>query len=436
MVQSPRLIISLSSQSLKLGGTVHKKAAAEREDSVSYDENQPPDWHNRLDGWRSRLDSVCSVVNYSVRVPGCASVIELVLQRSDASKDFRRTFDGRVEKGKTYMEYAQISGTKIRVSRVGLGTWAIGGWMWGGTDEQESIRTIHAAIEGGISLIDTAPVYGFGRSEEIVGKAIAQYGHRDNVIIATKVALEWRDGSVYRNASRQRIVQEIEDSLRRLQTSYIDIYQVHWPDPAVPIEETAGTMLQLYQQGKIRAIGVSNYSPQQMDLFRKVAPLHTDQPPYNLFEREIDRDVLPYAREHNISTLVYGSLCRGLLSGSMKAHTRFTGDDLRKVDPKFRPPRYAQYLKAVERLDEYAREKYQKRVMDLAVRWALDQPGVTAALWGARHPAQLSAIANLDGWTLDAEARGEISRIVRESVTDPVGPEFMAPPEREIAVAS
>jgi aryl-alcohol dehydrogenase-like predicted oxidoreductase len=335
------------------------------------------------------------------------------------------------------MEYAQISGTGIRASRVGLGTWAIGGWMWGGAaDERESIRTIHAAIERGVNLIDTAPVYGFGRSEEVVGKAIAEYGHRENLVIATKVGLQWRDGHVFRNGSRQRILQEVEDSLHRLGTTYIDIYQVHWPDPLVPIEETAAAMLQLHREGKIRAIGVSNYSPQQMDEFRKIAPLHTDQPPYNLFEREIDRDVLPYAHQNHVSTLVYGSLCRGLLSGKMKADTEFTGDDLRKIDPKFQPPRYLQYLRAVERLDQFAREKYGKRVIDLAVRWVLDQPGVTAALWGARHPAQLSAVADLDRWVLDQDARDEVSRIVRGTVTDPVGPEFMAPPARETAVAS
>jgi aryl-alcohol dehydrogenase-like predicted oxidoreductase len=334
------------------------------------------------------------------------------------------------------MEYAQIGGTNItKLSRVGLGTWAIGGWMWGGTDETESVRTIHAAIEKGINLIDTAPAYGFGHSEEIVGKAIADYGHREKLVIATKVGIEWRGGQVFRNSSRQRILQEIDDSLRRLQTSYIDIYQVHWPDPRVPIKETAETMVQLLEEGKIRAIGVSNYSPQQMDEFRKFAPLYVDQPPYNLFEREIERDVLPYARENHISTLTYGSLCRGLLSGKMKPDTKFTGDDLRKIDPKFQPPRFAQYLKAVERLDQFARENCSKSVMHLAVRWVLDQPGVTAALWGARRPDQVSAITELDGWSLDDLARREVARIVRETVTDPVGPEFMAPPARKIAAA-
>ena len=331
------------------------------------------------------------------------------------------------------MEFISINGTKLKTSRIALGTWAVGGTMWGGSDEQDSIRTIHAALEGGINIIDTAPVYGFGRSEEIVGKALAQYGNREKVILATKVGIEWRNGSLARNASRDRILREVEDSLRRLQTSYIDIYQVHWPDPLVPIEETAETMLGLFKQGKIRAIGVSNYSPQQMDRFRAVAPLHTDQPPYNLFERQIDRDVLPYLRESQINALVYGPLCRGLLTGRMKADTQFTGDDLRKIDPKFQPPRFAQYLRAVELLDEFAQKNYGKRVIDLAIRWALDQPGVSVALWGARHPEQLQTVENVDGWKLDADALKAICRIVRDTVSDPIGPEFMAPPARQMA---
>jgi aryl-alcohol dehydrogenase-like predicted oxidoreductase len=328
------------------------------------------------------------------------------------------------------MEYSKMNGLNRKVSRIGLGTWAIGGFMWGGTDEQEALETIRAALEHGISLIDTAPVYGLGRAEEIVGRALAKYGKREEVIIATKVGLEWRGNQVFRNATRARLVKEIDDSLRRLQTDYIDIYQVHWPDPLVPIEETAAAMHQLYKQGKIRAIGVSNYSLEQMNVFRHLAPLHTAQPPYNLFERGVERDVLPYCRTRGVSTLTYGSLCRGLLSGKMKPDTAFSGDDVRKMDPKFQQPRYAQYLKAVERLDRFAQENYGKRVLELAVRWTLDQPFVTVALWGARHPKQLAPIADVGGWKLDLAALKAIDEIVRESVTDPVGPEFMAPPLR------
>src|SRR5438128_1466333 len=218
------------------------------------------------------------------------------------------------------MEFAKIAGTTLEVSRIGLGTWAMGGWMWGGTDERESIATIHAAIERGINLVDTAPAYGFGRSEEIVGRALGQGGLRRQVKIATKVGLEWKDGKVFRNAGRDRILREIDASLQRLRTDYIDIYQVHWPDPLVPVEQTAEAMRTLLEQGTIRAI-------------------------------------------------------------------------------------------------------------DLAVRWILDQ-GASVALWGARHPAQIEPVNEIMGWSLDAASKSEIDRILRELVTDPIGPEFMAPPQR------
>jgi len=330
----------------------------------------------------------------------------------------------------TDMEFVDIPHTELRVSRVALGTWAIGGWMWGGTDETKSIATIRAAVDHGINVIDTAPVYGFGRSEEIVGKAIAHA--RSNVIIATKVGLEWQDGKVSRNASRARIMREIEDSLRRLQTDYIDVYQVHWPDPLVTIEETAEAMYTLYKQGKIRAIGVSNFSVDQIAQFRRVAPLHVLQPPYNLFERDIEADLLPYCRENKIATFGYGALCRGLLSGRMRAETAFSGDDLRRSDPKFVMPRFAQYLSAVQKLDQLAQQRFGKRVIHLAVRWMLDQ-GITTALWGARHPDQLLSVDEIAGWRLDSFTKAKIDQILRETVSDPLGPEFMAPPARSVA---
>jgi aryl-alcohol dehydrogenase-like predicted oxidoreductase len=164
-----------------------------------------------------------------------------------------------------------------------------------------------------------------------------------------------------------------------------------------------------------------------MDEFAKYAPLHTVQPPYNLFERGVERDVLPYVREHRLTALTYGALCRGLLSGSMRENTVFSGDDLRRSDPKFQEPRYATYLRAVGRLDDFARARYGKRVIHLALRWVIDQAGVGAALWGARRPDQIDALAGALEFTLDAPALAEIDRIVAQ-VPDPVGPEFMAPP--------
>ena len=330
------------------------------------------------------------------------------------------------------LEYTEIKGTTLVSSRIALGTWAIGGWMWGGTDEKQSIRTIHAAFDKGINLIDTAPIYGYGRSEEIVGQAVHQNGRRDSFLLATKVGTDWTNGRIERNSTRQRILREFDDSLRRLQTDYIDVYQVHWPDPQASIEETASTLRELYERGKIRAIGVSNYSPEQVKQFQAAAPLHTIQPPYNLFEREIEHDILPYALNHGVTTLTYGALCRGLLSGAMRADRQFSKNDMRKTtDPKFQVPHFAEYLNAANRLDAFAKEHFGKRVIHLAVRWLLDQPGVGVALWGARRPEQLAPINEVFGWTLTKGDFAAIEAILRETIQNPVGPEFMAPPARK-----
>jgi len=331
-----------------------------------------------------------------------------------------------------YMEQVAIPGTDITASRIGLGTWAIGGWMWGGTDRQQAIATIHAALDNGITLIDTAPVYGFGASERIVGQAVQEYGTRDDVVIATKAGLEWHDGDIHRNASPERIKKEVEDSLERLQTDYIDIYQIHWPDPDVPFEKTARAMRELYEEGVIRAIGVSNFSPRQMDAFRQAAPLHTSQPPYNLFERDAETAVLPYCRRYDIVPLTYGALCRGLLTGTMDVDTTFEGDDLRKMDPKFQPPRYPEYLEAVDRLDRLARDRYDRHVLHLAVRWILDRhDGV--ALWGARKPGQVEPVSEVMGWHISERDMADIDGMLDSVITQPVGPGFMAPPAHDDA---
>jgi len=328
------------------------------------------------------------------------------------------------------MEYVSIPGISTPASRVGLGTWAMGGTQWGGTDDDESVRTIHAALDLGVTLIDTAPAYGFGRSEKVIGRALAERGGRDRVVVATKVGLEQRGDGVIRNSSRRQLFQEIEVSLRLLRTDYIDLYQVHWPDFSTPYEETAQALLDLQRAGKIRAIGVSNYSIEAMERFQRVAPLASDQPPLNLFEREAVESAIPWCRANGVATLTYGALCRGLLTGTMNENTRFEGDDLRQTDPKFLPPRYAQYLRAVQRLAQFARERYGKGVLPLAVRWVLDHPGVTVALWGARHPGELDPLPDVMGWRLDGEALAYMDSVVNESVPEPVGPEFMAPPER------
>jgi aryl-alcohol dehydrogenase-like predicted oxidoreductase len=328
------------------------------------------------------------------------------------------------------IETIHVEGIAIPVSRIGLGTWAIGGAMWGGADDAVSVATIRQAVESGINLIDTAPVYGFGHSEEIVGMALQ--GLRERVVIATKVALEWPEGKVRRNAEPSRIRAALEASLRRLRTDRIDLYQVHWPDPLVPQEETAAELEKLRREGKILAIGVSNYSPSQMDRFGRSARLVSVQSPYNLFERDIEQDVLPHAEQAGRVVLAYGALCRGLLSGRMDAGTTFQGDDLRQVDPKFRPPRFRQYLAAVQALERFAQQRHGKTLRALAVRWILDQ-GTTIALWGARRPAQLDGMDAAFGWKLGADDLRQIDALLAQHVTDPVGAEFMAPPARSTA---
>ncbi|WP_100488920.1 aldo/keto reductase [Sporolactobacillus pectinivorans] len=329
------------------------------------------------------------------------------------------------------METTTIKGTDLHPSRIALGTWAIGGWMWGGSDDRESIRTIHQALDSGITTIDTAPAYGQGHAEKVVGQALKEYGKRSEIVLATKVCLDWIGTDVFRNGSKELIHRQIEDSLKRLGTDYIDIYQVHWPDPLVPIEETAEAMGELYKEGKIRAIGVSNFTVDQMERFNKVAPLHTVQPPYNLFERDIDQDVLPFSKKNGIVALCYGSLCRGLLSGKMTADRKFTGDDLRLSDPKFKAPHFAHYLAAADELSQLAKDRYGKSLRALAVRWILERTGDGIALWGARHPDQIAAATEVSDFHIDDQTLKDIDSILVKHIENPIGTEFMAPPTRK-----
>jgi aryl-alcohol dehydrogenase-like predicted oxidoreductase len=327
------------------------------------------------------------------------------------------------------METTRVAG--IEVSRVGLGTWAIGGTEWGAVPEDAALATILGAIERGINLIDTAPIYGRGRAEELIGKAMQQHGRREVFYIATKAGLDWNERGVYANSTPARLRRELEDSLRRLGTTYIDLYQVHWPDTQIPIEEVAGVLAEFVEAGKVRALGVSNFNSAQMEDFRRVAPLVSDQPPYNIFEREIDAAVLPWCAANGVAVLTYSSLCRSLLGGRVHRGQRFDDGDIRAVDPKFLEPRFGQYMTAVERLTVFARERFGKSIIELAARWVLDRPGVSVALWGARRPDQLDVISGVMGWKLDADAMSEIDRIVADSVKDPIGPEYLTPLVRE-----
>ena len=256
------------------------------------------------------------------------------------------------------MEYIKTQAEGLELSRVGLGTWAIGGANWGETNVDEAIRTIHKAVDMGITVIDTAPIYGCGHSEEVVGKALSDGGRRNKVVLATKCGLSWdENGNAYRDCRPETIRKEVELSLKRLKTDHIDVYQIHWADIKVPFAETAGTMQELVNEGKIRAIGVSNISNTQMDEWRKTAPIHTLQPSYNILENKLFEDQIPYCLENDINVIAYSSLCRGLLSGKYYVGMKFREGDMRNEDdPKFQGENFKNHIAAVDALKEYAEQ--------------------------------------------------------------------------------
>jgi methylglyoxal reductase len=296
------------------------------------------------------------------------------------------------------LEKRALDQSGLEVTVIGLGCWVMGGWMWGGAEDQESIATVRTAIDNGINFIDTAPIYGKGRSEEIVGKAIA--GIRDQVILATKCGLVWppRTGRTYftdedgdaicRNLEPESIIRECEASLQRLQTDVIDVYQCHWPDAGVPIEDTMSALLKLKDQGKIRAIGVSNFSVEQMAECLKYGPLHSDQPQYNMLERSIETDILPFCRENDIGIIAYSPLGRGILTGKVTMDRVFDENDHRNRLKWYQPENRKLVLDFLDKLRPMA-EGHGATLAQLAANWVISQPGVTTAICGARRPEQV-----------------------------------------------
>ncbi|SJM29803.1 aldo/keto reductase [Mesorhizobium delmotii] len=300
-----------------------------------------------------------------------------------------------------------IGKSGVVASAVGLGTWAIGGWMWGGTDEAESIAAIQASIDAGVSLIDTAPAYGLGRSEEIVGKAIK--GRRDRAVIATKCGLNWhskkgnhffdQDGTpVNRYLGAEGIAYEVEQSLRRLGTDYIDLYITHWQDPTTPIAETMQALERLKSAGKIRAIGASNLNPAELQHYVTAGQLDAIQEKYSMLDREIEQTLLPIARQHQVAALSYSSLALGLLSGAIDPAREFSGDDQRKDNPRFSQASRRKVAALKHALTPVA-EVHQASMAQIVIAWTLAQPGITFALCGARNATQ----------ALDNARAGEIS---------------------------
>lgn len=286
------------------------------------------------------------------------------------------------------MEYRRLGRTDLDVSVIAMGCWALGGdpEFWGPVDDNESIAAIQQGLDLGINLIDTAAAYGCGHSEEIVGKAIA--GQRDRAVIATKCGLVWREthGPKERCLRRDSIVRECEASLRRLRVETIDLYQLHWPDPDTPIAETMETLLKLREEDRIRHIGVSNFSCEQIGEARRYGPVECLQPELSMLDREACEELLPYCREYGIGVIVYGPLARGLLTGKFDASSRFS--DLRAKDPHFAGESFRRHLDLIERLREIANE-LGCTVGQLALRWVIQQPGVTAAIAGAKRASQV-----------------------------------------------
>lgn len=302
------------------------------------------------------------------------------------------------------MQYRKLGQSEIEASAVAFGAWAIGGWMWGGTDQADSVQAIHAALDAGINFIDTAPVYGFGLSEEIIGKAIAD--RRDKVILATKCGLVWdrtdgeyyfsSDGkskssstkfNVYRYLGRDSIFEEVEKSLKRLRTDHIDLYQTHWQDPTTPIEETMTTLMDLKKQGKIRAIGLSNATVEHLEEYRKFGPIDTDQERYSMIDRKIESQLLPYCHKNNIAMLAYSPMEQGLLTGKITPNRKFAPGDQRADNPKFSPQSLAQ-INIMLNVFRPIAQTHNITLAQLTIAWTIAQPGLTHALCGARNAQQ------------------------------------------------
>ncbi|MFW6414212.1 MAG: aldo/keto reductase [Verrucomicrobiota bacterium] len=326
------------------------------------------------------------------------------------------------------MQYRKLGKSGIESSVIAIGSWAMGGWMWGGSNEKDSIAAIHAALDEGVNFIDTAPIYGFGTSEEIVGKAVKNC--RDKVVLATKCGMVCRsdvgefkfnatsrgadpDGHIqiriYQGA--ESIRQEVEESLRRLQTDYIDLLQTHWQDSTTPIAETMETLLDLKNEGKIRAIGVSNASVEQMQEYLRTGQLDSDQEIYSMLDRDIEDEQLPFCRENDIAVLAYSPLARGLLTGKMTPERTFEPGDVRQGSPRFSQENRRKVAAMLEEFRPIA-EEHNSSIAQLVTAWTFSQPGLTHVLCGMRNTDQAKENAGAGKITLSKDEVDCISGIL------------------------
>ena len=317
------------------------------------------------------------------------------------------------------MQYTRLGERGPRVSRIAFGNWSAGG-DWGGVDRAAAIAATRAALDLGITLFDTARAYGFGAAEEVLGEALKPeiQSARESIVIATKGGLRDEGGLPVRDSSPAALRSDLEASLRSLGTDYVDLYQVHWPDPATPIEATARTLDEFVREGKVRHVGVSNYDARQMTAFQQVRPIDTLQPPYHLFRREIEASILPFAQEHGVGVLVYGPLAHGLLSGRMTEATTFAPDDWRSKNGMFTGRAFKRNLAIVRQLEDLAADR-EMTIGELAIAWTLANPAVDVAIVGARNPEQIQQTAPAADLRLSSNDLAEIEEILRDEV--PVG---------------
>ncbi len=324
------------------------------------------------------------------------------------------------------MEMRHLGSSGVKVTPMIFGAWAVGGWMWGGADDQQSIDAIRAAIDAGVTTIDTAAIYGMGHSETLVGKAIAGRP-REQVVIATKCGMRWddpkgegvdpwnqktpdgKDVVIRKNSKPASIAWELEQSLKRLNTDYVDLYQIHWPDTSTPFEDSMAAMEKLRQAGKIRAIGVSNYNVQQMQQAGKAGQLDSLQPPYSVLRRGIEKEILPYCRDHNIGVIVYSPLERGLLTGKVTPDRKFPPGDHRNEHKLFTMESRRNILAALESIRPIA-EKHKADFAQIMINYTMHVPGITAALVGARTVQQAQSNAYAMTFSLSADEQQAIRR--------------------------
>jgi len=326
------------------------------------------------------------------------------------------------------MERVRLGKTELHVSPIAFGTWSFGG-EWGQFDTDEAEATIGRALELGITLFDTAQGYGFGKAERLLGGALWARARREDVVVATKGGLRMEGDRLLRDASGRWLREGVESSLRNLGTEYIDLYQIHWPDEHTPAEETGGALEDLGREGKIRHVGVSNYDVKQTDELARSGRVETVQPPYHLFRREIEDEILPYAMDHDIGVLVYGAMAHGLLTGTMTPETTFALDDWRATSPDFAGETFRLNLAVVERLRTIAQQRGIS-LPQLAVAWTLAHPAVQVTIVGARRPVHLDESAAAADIVLTPEDLAAIEAVLADAT--PVWgphPEGMPPQE-------